>query len=1521
MWADEPYYTLDTSVASNKTTNNAYEGVGTVTVSEIGWSFKGNGSQQPWRLGGKSLSNVNREAFTTTAMGAEIGRIDLTVGSATDITVNSLTLIVASDAAFNNIIESVVKPFAANSTITFEPSNVDSWAENSYYKFVFNVSVNSGSNKFVQFSKVEFYEATGGGGSELEDCDIALEDDPVELEFDLYNNASAQVINYTTSSTGAVTIADSEYATFAIDEENKTITVTPTAVTPDVVTITVNQAADDTYNAGSTTFDLLIEDTTPIPTHTATFSVNGATSTEAFEEGADIEFPEDPANVNGKTFVGWVTEAIDGTTNDAPEFVTSATMGQSDITYYAVFAYVNGSSNNESLSLTASTENIPSSYGTANAFTEYTFGGVKFQVMQMYKNGGKLQWRAEGNSNGTGTLYNNESLGKINSIVLTYNSSDNNKNFTLKIGNKANPTTGESITPSVNNLVYTFDCSSYNCGFFVLANGSNAGYLDDITINYALGSSTITDYCTTVAADSKQDAELSFAVAEVNANISEQYEAPTLNAAEGFNGTVEYTSSDESVAQIMDMETGDLMLLKEGTTTITATFAGNDDFRPGSASYTLTVTDNRIATTIIQENIVLDASEVASLTQLNPVVKDANDNVIPYEFSEFLSIVSFEQVSEDDVIASLDGNLGQISLSGNVGTATLKAYYNRFNDNSTYKPSECTFTITVESTQTIAEARAQGTGTVTTKGIVTSCSGTTAYIQDATAAICVYGSALTVGDEVKVSGTLSTYSGLLEITNPTVTVLSQGNTVTPEVMTIADINASANQGWLVKIENVTVTDISSKNVTIKQDDNTIVVRFNNTSDITCAVNDVITLIGNIGCYNSAAQIANPTDVTVVELEPNTITVKQRYYYNGEYHYNVIPTDPEYQIDIVNFEHITFVVEANGATATAESADNTILEINALEEANTFEAVGTGGSWEGQEVTVTFTTPSTSTYEAAERTITFLVKRPAAPTFSLASGTYGETQYVTLSTLTGSSNYGFGDEYEPEIWYVTSDDDYDFENNDEPDQIVGHQYDGTPIEISKTTTIKAWTYRYDLNWSEAATATYIIDATPSVDVAETAIDAEAAGTEGTIEVTYNNMPQDEFVAEVVYYDAEGNDASYDWFYACINDETNNIDYVISENTSTEARTAYIKVYAIYDDEYFSDIISFTQAGAPITYTLASELISGKTYVIASGTSGEVKVMAGQNSNNRATVDGSVVGTTLSTTDAPAEVIVYGPDASGYYTMYDAAKGYLYAASSGSNYLKSQSTNDKNGKWSISIDGDTNEAEVEAQGTNTRNILHFNPNNGSPVYSCYGSNSSINNPVYFFEKPGDPIVTTKSVTLNDYGYATFASNTGLDFLDADDASFSAWQITGIDGTTITFEQINEHVTAGTGILLKGTANATINLNILPGGKLLESNMLEGFTYASAIDADAYYGLSGNKFKKVGAGTVKAGKALLPATVVESSVKTLNLMFNEADGITRVETITLDNDAWYDLTGRRVAQPTKGLFIHNGKKVMIK
>ena len=366
--------------------------------------------------------------------------------------------------------------------------------------------------------------------------------------------------------------------------------------------------------------------------------------------------------------------------------------------------------------------------------------------------------------------------------------------------------------------------------------------------------------------------------------------------------------------------------------------------------------------------------------------------------------------------------------------------------------------------------------------------------------------------------------------------------------------------------------------------------------------------------------------------------------------------------------------------------------------------------------------------------------------------------------------------------------------------------------------------------------------------------------------------------------------------------------------------------------YNVVISATFEEVP-TYSLVTDvndIVPGKHYIIASGTNGSVKAMGNQNTNYRNVVSVTASNGIIPETDGVFEFVIYGPNADGNYTIYDAkynsnAGGYLYANSRSSNNMGTQDSNDANGKWSIEI-ANTGSATINAQGTNTRNCMRFNGDR----FSCYASTTSVSALPYLFVKDGDtPVATTASVKLNAYGYATFASTDALDFLDADAAGieYSAWQITGISGDAITFSQIKSTVAAGEGILLKGTPNATINLNVLPiGGETLGDNKLEGITTATAIVADTYYGLKDNMFVKVNAGTIPAGKALLPASEIPSGARELNFVF-EGEQTTsvseecRVKSEEFTTATIFDLQGRKVTKPQKGLYIVNGRKVVVK
>ena len=89
-----------------------------------------------------------------------------------------------------------------------------------------------------------------------------------------------------------------------------------------------------------------------------------------------------------------------------------------------------------------------------------------------------------------------------------------------------------------------------------------------------------------------QDAGLAFSKDKVSIVLgTENPEYPTLTNP--HNLTVVYSSSNTDAAEI-DAETGAITLKADGKTTIKATFAGNDEYLAGEASYELTVIDDNV---------------------------------------------------------------------------------------------------------------------------------------------------------------------------------------------------------------------------------------------------------------------------------------------------------------------------------------------------------------------------------------------------------------------------------------------------------------------------------------------------------------------------------------------------------------------------------------------------------------------------------------------------------------------------------------------------------------------------------------------------------------------------------------------------------------------------------------------------------------------------------------------------------------------------------------------------------------
>ena len=697
----------------------------------------------------------------------------------------------------------------------------------------------------------------------------------------------------------------------------------------------------------------------------------------------------------------------------------------------------------------------------------------------------------------------------------------------------------------------------------------------------------------------------------------------------------------------------------------------------------------------------------------------------------------------------------------------------------TYNRATVTKDVTVtqlgnpNTTMTIAEVREQGTGNVVTTGTVTSCVGTTGYIQDATAAICVYGAELTVGDQIRVEGTLSTYHGLLEITSPVVTVLSSGNTVEPELMTIAEINESTNQGWYVRIEEATVTAISGQNTTIAQGDNTIVVR--GISGVEYAVNDLLTLNGNIGCYD-AAQIANPQNVEVQQSTEPAITVTP-----ATVNAAAEETTGTLTVTYVEVNEAEAEVYFCGADGMPVSYDWIIAD---LDTDNNVEYVIEANEGEARTAYLMVVVG-----EIASNLVTINQAEYVTPALGYAELPFAfDGGKADIETTDGLTQNGLGSDYgsSPKLKFDGTGDWMILHFNEEPGQfsfvikgtgspflgtfIVETSVDGVEYETLATytelgdaetmtfTTLDAdvryirWYFTEKVSGCNVGIGDihlYKVGGAPaSITVDPATVNATAAETEGTLTVTYTNITN--IVAEVFFCNAEGEAEEYDWIFADI-DNDNNIEYLIDANPAN-ARTAYLKVYALDDDahEVYSNLVTINQDAyvAPFTgtrynmITTTANIESGRHYIIAGWKDNQAYAMGLQNGNNRAAVAINIDNDGWAYVDSSDvyEFVINGPDADGNYFFYDtneASTGYLYAASSSSNYLRTEEFLDAlgNGLWSIEIAEIGNAATVIAQGDHERNWMRFNSNNNNPpIFSCYGSTSNQKD-IYLFVKEED------------------------------------------------------------------------------------------------------------------------------------------------------------------------------------------
>ena len=190
------------------------------------------------------------------------------------------------------------------------------------------------------------------------------------------------------------------------------------------------------------------------------------------------------------------------------------------------------------------------------------------------------------------------------------------------------------------------------------------------------------------------------------------------------------------------------------------------------------------------------------------------------------------------------------------------------------------------------------------------------------------------------------------------------------------------------------------------------------------------------------------------------------------------------------------------------------------------------------------------------------------------------------------------------------------------------------------------------------------------------------------------------------------------------------------------------------------------------------------------------------------------------------------------------------------------------------------------------------------------------------PSSITAVAEAVTVTDAGYATYTSDFGLDYSGL---GVKAYQAT-VSGTDITFTKVTE-VPAGEGVLLQGEGTFVVPVKSVTAWDDEDNAFVRG-TGAAVATGDGPYNYILNKvndvvgFYKANGKTVAKNRAYLQTTTSQARIS-LNLD-DETTGISAAlkDNGEMTNDkAFFNLNGQRVAQPTRGLYIMNGRKVVIK
>lgn len=368
----------------------------------------------------------------------------------------------------------------------------------------------------------------------------------------------------------------------------------------------------------------------------------------------------------------------------------------------------------------------------------------------------------------------------------------------------------------------------------------------------------------------------------------------------------------------------------------------------------------------------------------------------------------------------------------------------------------------------------------------------------------------------------------------------------------------------------------------------------------------------------------------------------------------------------------------------------------------------------------------------------------------------------------------------------------------------------------------------------------------------------------------------------------------------------------------------------DGEDYSVVLPEVVADGGKFYVLSDESVVNYTKTFTMATDGEVQTI---NYTEDPTIVYYTEGTGISYMN---EVAAEGYSAGNYVTVNTSAnhgnarnRGYSVGNLAAGQYEITASIVGSNGR-NICVrtnDGDYNSGNaplvsLRNAGIKTGNfalgaekaIVITGANNGDADGAKSGHMEDFD--YIIIRKTSD--VAAEIVNVTDAGYATYYSENPLDFTGTGLTAY----IAEVNGSAVSFTEVTS-VPAKTGVLVKGDKGA-YTVNVVSSSTDVSTNAFVGVLDYTKVKNTGIYvlmnGANGVGFYKTTADafTVSARTAYLPAT---ASGRAFIGFDDETTGIKTVSNAAENNGMIFNLNGQRVSSPKGGLYIKNGKKVIIK